>query len=108
MLLAASGDNHPTMSYPWPTAAPTPDERASYAEARVRPFWLEDLPQRDPQPRLEADIDADLCIVGGGYTGLWAALAAIREDPGRSVVVLEAGRCGEGRAGATAAFCPRR
>ena len=33
-------------------------------------------------------------MVGGGYTGLWTALLARERYPGRSVVLLEAGRCG--------------
>ncbi|TPK85503.1 FAD-dependent oxidoreductase [Mesorhizobium sp. B2-4-14] len=39
---------------------------------------------------------SDTVIVGGGFTGMWAALALKRRDPGRSVIVLEAGRCGDG------------
>jgi glycine/D-amino acid oxidase-like deaminating enzyme len=41
-------------------------------------------------------IDCDLCIIGGGYTGLWAALYAKELAPWRSVVILEAVRCGAG------------
>ena len=92
------------MSYPWPTAMPTSEDRAAYADARVRSFWLEDLPRREPHPRLETDIETDLCVVGGGYTGLWAAMHAIRDNPGRSVLVLEAGRCGEGASGRNGGF----
>jgi glycine/D-amino acid oxidase-like deaminating enzyme len=45
---------------------------------------------------------ADLCVVGGGFTGLWAALRAKALDPGRDVVLLEmqvAGFGGSGRNG---------
>ena len=46
---------------------------------------------------------ADLVVVGGGYTGLWTALLAKERDPGRDVVLLEAGHVRLGRpAGATA------
>jgi glycine/D-amino acid oxidase-like deaminating enzyme len=41
-------------------------------------------------------IECDLCIVGGGYTGLWAALYAKELAPWRSVVILEGVRCGAG------------
>lgn len=47
---------------------------------------------------------ADLCIVGGGFTGLWAALHAVRERPEREVVLLEADRCGEGASGRNGGF----
>jgi glycine/D-amino acid oxidase-like deaminating enzyme len=49
-------------------------------------------------------IDADLCIVGGGYTGLWAALYAKQLDSSREVVLLEATRCGGGASGRNGGF----
>ncbi len=49
-------------------------------------------------------LDADLCIVGGGYTGLWAALYAKELDPSREVVLLEATRCGAGASGRNGGF----
>ena len=33
--------------------------------------WFTELPQ--PRPALPGDRDADVCIVGAGYTGLWTA-----------------------------------
>jgi glycine/D-amino acid oxidase-like deaminating enzyme len=92
------------VSYPWPRTAPTARQTAAFADAATRPFWLDDLPRRDPHPRLEGALQADLCIVGGGYTGLWAALHAKREAPDRAVVVLEAGRCGEAASGRNGGF----
>jgi glycine/D-amino acid oxidase-like deaminating enzyme len=92
------------VSSPWPRSKPTAAQRAAYADAVVRSFWLDDLPTRAAQPRLEEAVEADLCIVGGGYTGLWAALHAVRRDPGRRVVVVEAGRCGEGASGRNGGF----
>jgi glycine/D-amino acid oxidase-like deaminating enzyme len=89
---------------PWPRTAPTPAQRSAYADALVRPFWLDDLPARDPEPRLEGIVEADLCIVGGGFTGLWAALHAVGLEPGRRVVVVEGQRCGEGASGRNGGF----
>ena len=57
------------------------------------------------RPRLVADIDADLVVVGGGFTGLWAAVQAAEEDPGRSVVLLEGQRIAEGASGRNGGFC---
>jgi glycine/D-amino acid oxidase-like deaminating enzyme len=37
---------------------------------------------------------ADLVIVGGGFTGLWAAVQAKEDNPSREVVLLERGRFG--------------
>ena len=92
------------MPPPWPSTAPTAAHRAAYADARPRSFWLDDLPPRDPHPRLGGDTRADLCVIGGGYTGLWAALHALTDAPGRDVVVLEATRCGDGASGRNGGF----
>ncbi len=48
---------------------------------------------------------ADLVVVGGGFTGLWAALCAVERQPGRSVVLLEAGECGYEASGRNGGFC---
>ncbi len=93
-----------TATYPWPRSAPASRHVAAFADASPRPFWLEDLPVRDPHPRVEGTIVADLCIVGGGFTGLWAALHARREHPEREVVLLESDRCGEGASGRNGGF----
>jgi glycine/D-amino acid oxidase-like deaminating enzyme len=92
------------MTPPWPTTPPTPADRAAYADAIVRPFWLDDLPQRDAHRSLEGSVEVDLCIVGGGFTGLWAALCAHASDLGRSIAVLEAGTCGIGASGRNGGF----
>ena len=92
------------MASPWPQSAPTADHRAAYADAEPRPFWWDTLAPRDPHEPLAEMVDADLCIVGGGFTGLWAALYAKQVDPGRDVVVLEATRCGHGASGRNGGF----
>ena len=53
-----------------------------------------------PARRLTHDLDCDICIIGGGFAGLWAA-HALREQ-GHDVVVLEQGRLGEGASGRNA------
>jgi glycine/D-amino acid oxidase-like deaminating enzyme len=92
------------MPRPWPTTEPTAAHRAAYADAKVASFWLDDLPPRDPHPPLSGTTDADLVIVGGGFTGLWAALHAKRDDPSRDVVVLEADVIGGGASGRNGGF----
>jgi gamma-glutamylputrescine oxidase len=49
------------------------------------------------RPALEEDLTADVCVIGGGYTGLSAALNLA--DFGMSVVLLEAERIGFGASG---------
>ena len=92
------------MPSPWPATPPTAAHRAAYADAVPRSFWLDSLPERSPHPPLEEALEADLCIVGGGYTGLWAALYAKSLDPARDVVLLEATRCGNGASGRNGGF----
>ena len=92
------------MPRPWPTTPPTAAHRAAYADAKVVSYWLDRLPAREAGPPLQGTVDADLCIVGGGFTGLWAALHAKADNPSRDVVVLEADRVGAGASGRNGGF----
>ncbi len=55
-------------------------------------------PPSDVTP-LTAAVEADVCIVGGGFTGLWSALHIKKLSPGTEVVLLEREFCGSGAAG---------
>jgi glycine/D-amino acid oxidase-like deaminating enzyme len=46
----------------------------------------------------------DVAVVGGGYTGLWTALALRERDPSLTVALLEARRIGEGPSGRNGGF----
>jgi glycine/D-amino acid oxidase-like deaminating enzyme len=89
---------------PWPDSAPTVAHKAAYADAQTTPYWLDALPPRDPYPALTSTTKADLCIVGGGFTGLWAALRAKQVDPWRDVAVLEQDTIGIGASGRNGGF----
>lgn len=54
-----------------------------------------DLPE--PRPALKGEVRADVCVVGGGYTGLSAALHLA--EAGRDVVLIDAQRVGFGASG---------
>ena len=92
------------LSSPWPHTEPSAAHRAAYADAEPRSFWVSALPHRALHDPLTGTTDADLCIVGGGYTGLWAALHAKARAPERDVLVLEATRCGAGASGRNGGF----
>ena len=66
----------------------------------MRPsFWLDQLEPLRVRQRLPGDRRADVCIVGGGFTGLWTALELRRADPRLDVVVLEAEHVAFGASG---------
>ncbi|HEV8249039.1 MAG TPA: FAD-dependent oxidoreductase, partial [Gaiellaceae bacterium] len=68
------------------------------------PWWRLEARPDAPSPRLEGDAEADVAVVGGGYTGLWTALALRRREPSCRVVLLEAGLCGDGPSGRNGGF----
>ena len=81
-----------------PTVAPGPSP----------PWWLEEAfaaeGGRVDEPPLEGDAAVDVAIVGGGYTGLWTALAVLDRDPSARVAVVEAAFCGAGPSGRNGGF----
>ena len=42
---------------------------------------------------------ADICIVGGGYTGLWTAIKIKEKQPKSNVIIIEKDLCGSGASG---------
>jgi glycine/D-amino acid oxidase-like deaminating enzyme len=71
---------------------------------RLPPWWLDEAGRQAPAPKLEGDTAADVCIVGGGYTGLWTALALKERDPSLQVVLIESETCGAGPSGRNGGF----
>ena len=87
----------------WPTGEPSLADRLSYAEAEPLPYWLDgDRPA--PKPAVEGNVEADLVVVGGGLTGLWAAIRARQRDPGRSVALIERETVASGASGRNGGF----
>jgi glycine/D-amino acid oxidase-like deaminating enzyme len=58
-----------------------------------------------PRPPLPGDTEADVCIVGAGYTGLWTAYCLLRDDPGLRVVVVEREVAAFGASGRNGGWC---
>ncbi|PMR57499.1 FAD-dependent oxidoreductase [Verrucosispora sp. ts21] len=82
-----------------------PPPGRALTDAVRAPYWL-DRPERpDPVPPLAGPTSADLLVIGGGYGGLWAALLAKQADPGRDVLLVEAGTCGWAASGRNGGFC---
>ena len=73
---------------------------------RAVSFWFDSLPEpvvaRAP---LSGDLEVDVAIVGGGYTGLWTAYYLKRADPSLRVAVLEREVAGFGASGRNGGWC---
>ncbi len=68
-------------------------------------YWLAASPAGPAHPSLAGDGRADVVVVGGGFTGLWTAIALTDSDPHIRVVVLEAETVGFGASGRNGGFC---
>jgi glycine/D-amino acid oxidase-like deaminating enzyme len=78
---------------PQPNTTPTPSDPINGHISH----WFDGAPSL--RPPLPGNRDADVCIVGAGYTGLWTAYYLKRADPGLRIVVLEARFAGFGASG---------
>lgn len=71
------------------------------------PWWLDEARTAradEPAPPLKHDLDVDVAIVGGGFTGLWTALALKERCPETRVALLEGLEIGLGPSGRNGGF----
>ena len=69
-------------------------------------LWLATFPgDLEPRPALDGDAEADVAIVGGGFTGLWTAYYLTERDPSLTVLVIERDICGFGASGRNGGWC---
>src|SRR5688500_12430871 len=66
-------------------------------------WWLDEAGTVEPLAALVGSIDADVVVIGGGYTGMWTAWHLL--DAGAKVALLEGGVCGHGPSGRNGGFC---
>ena len=78
------------------------------SEATQRSLWLQQALADEPAGAscapLQGTHRADVCILGGGYTGLWTAYFLKEREPTLDVVVVEADICGAGASGRNGGF----
>jgi glycine/D-amino acid oxidase-like deaminating enzyme len=82
-------------------AQPAEGGHADYLE---KGFWLEAAGPYVESPALAETIQADVTVVGGGFTGLSTAYHVKRADPGLHVILLESHVVGYGASGRNAGF----
>ncbi len=74
------------------------------ADADPYPYWYDDADEPDSNPTLVRTENCDLCVVGGGYTGLWTAIIAKERDPDHDVVLIDAHEVGSAASGRNGGF----
>lgn len=78
---------------------------AALSSVSPTPYWLDNPERPSALPSLEGSVEADLLVVGGGYSGLWTALMAKERDPQRDVVLIESQSVGWAASGRNGGFC---
>jgi glycine/D-amino acid oxidase-like deaminating enzyme len=69
-------------------------------------YWFDSLgAEPAPRPALPGDLEVDVAIVGGGFTGLWTAYYLAIADPSLRVAVLERETAGFGASGRNGGWC---
>lgn len=76
-------------------------------ERAGRSLWADTLPDDEivRPPTSDTTVDADVVIVGAGYTGLWTAWYLARHDPALRIVVVERHHVGFGASGRNGGWC---
>jgi glycine/D-amino acid oxidase-like deaminating enzyme len=75
------------------------------SEAKPQVFWLDNPLAPAPAAPLTATEACDLLVIGGGLTGLWAAVRAKERDPGLAVTLVEGQAVAHGASGRNGGFC---
>ncbi|MCZ7534056.1 MAG: FAD-binding oxidoreductase [Acidimicrobiia bacterium] len=73
--------------------------------AKLAPLWWDAVDAKVTRRAIVANVDADIAIVGAGYTGLWCAYHLAGFDPSLKIVVVEAHHVGFGASGRNGGWC---
>ena len=72
--------------------------------AVVRPLWHDPDIMPEPLAPISSDKKCELLIVGGGFTGLWAAMQAKERKPDADIILIEQTFIGDGASGRCGGF----
>jgi glycine/D-amino acid oxidase-like deaminating enzyme len=73
----------------------------------ARSFWLQEALANDPgepTPPLDRHVVADVCVIGGGFAGLWTAIRLTEREPGLRIAIVEQDIVGGGASGRNGGF----
>lgn len=73
--------------------------KSALRDVAMKPFWLDRPDAPVALPPLEANLKADLLVVGGGFTGLWGAIQSKQAHPDRDVILIEKNEIATGASG---------
>lgn len=73
-------------------------------DAQLKPLWHDPEIMPEPEPPLSQDEKCELLIVGGGFTGLWAAMQAKERKPDADIILIEQTFVGDGASGRNGGF----
>jgi glycine/D-amino acid oxidase-like deaminating enzyme len=68
-----------------------------YTQEHARSYYAASARATTPYPKLDGDLSVDVCVIGGGFTGVNTAIELAQR--GLSVVLIEARRIGWGASG---------
>jgi len=66
------------------------------------PFWFSEAIAKEKKifsSPLKDNTRTNICIVGGGYTGLWTALQLKKQEPNIDIIIIDKNLCGSGASG---------
>ena len=72
--------------------------------AVVRPLWHDPNIMPEPLAPISSDKKCELLIVGGGFTGLWAAMQVKERKPDADIILIEQTFVGDGASGRCGGF----
>ena len=73
-------------------------------EEPIKSYWETTCSSKNKYEKLKKNIQTNIVIIGGGYTGISCALSLARNYH-EEVVLLEAGHIGWGSSARNAGFC---
>src|SRR5690242_15171768 len=69
-------------------------------------YWLETCgDDLTPRPALNGSVDADVAILGAGYSGLWTAYYLLKREPALKIAIVEREIAGFGASGRNGGWC---